>query len=190
MRPQIPLEEILRVWAISPNASVAADTLGISRRTLYYRVEQASPAELRQIYAQLQPEAEMQLSALRKEAVQSLLATEARLADLTRQVDTLCREKDAIERQLAALAREHEALRRELLQCLKAQIHQQMSTGNRADDPYTCLHVTPDAPSEVIEAAYRTLAKIHHPDVGGSDSAMKRLNWAREMIVQRNGRST
>jgi hypothetical protein len=90
----------------------------------------------------------------------------------------------------AALAREHEALRRELLQCLKAQIQPQMSTGNRADDPYTCLHVTPDAPPEVIEAAYRALAKTHHPDVGGSDSAMKRLNWAREMIVQRNGRST
>jgi hypothetical protein len=187
MKPQIPLEQMLRIWVSSPNATVAARILGISRRMLYYRVEHASLAELRQAYAQIQVKAEGQLAALRTEAMRSLLATEARVTDLTRQVDTLCREKDAMERERAALARENEALRRELLQCLKAQIHQQMSTGNRTDAPYTCLHVTPNAPPEVTEAAYRALAKIHHPDVGGSDAVMKRINVARAAILERNG---
>ena len=35
MRPQIPLDHILRVWSTSPSATVAACSLGISQRTLY-----------------------------------------------------------------------------------------------------------------------------------------------------------
>jgi Bacterial regulatory protein, Fis family len=34
----IALSEILRVWSESPSTEAAAQTLGISRRTLYYRV--------------------------------------------------------------------------------------------------------------------------------------------------------
>ena len=40
------------------------------------------------------------------------------------------------------------------------------------------LFVQEDAPLEVIEAAYRTLSKIHHPDRGGSEAQMKLLNEA------------
>lgn len=187
MKGQISLDQILRVWATSPNATVAARFLGISRRTLYYRVKHASLAELRDAFATFQADAEIQLSALRKEAVQSLLATEARLTVLTHQVDTLRLHNEAIALQRAALARENEALRRELLQCLKAQSQQQTSNRARADDPYAILHVNRDAPPEVIEAAYRALAKIHHPDVGGSDAAMKRINVAHAAILERNG---
>jgi hypothetical protein len=188
MRQQIPLEQILRVWVTSPSATVAARNLGISKRMLYYRIEKASLAELRDAFATLQADAELQLAAWRSEAVQSLLATEARLTDLTRQAETLSREKDAIERQRAAWWRENEALRRELLQCQKAQRQQQTSNRARADDPYAILHVNRDAPPEVIEAAHRALAKIYHPDVGGTNAAMQRLNWARDIILRRNGR--
>ncbi len=45
-------------------------------------------------------------------------------------------------------------------------------------DPYKTLHLLPSAPPEVVKAAYRTLAQIHHPDHGGSDETMKRLNEA------------
>jgi len=88
MAPKIPLTQILRVWATSPNASAAADTLGISRRGLYYRIERASLVELRDAFGQVQADAEMQLAEWRKAAVRSLLATEARLTDLAHQGGT------------------------------------------------------------------------------------------------------
>lgn len=40
------------------------------------------------------------------------------------------------------------------------------------------LYVTQDAPQEVIQAAYRALAKLHHPDIGGNADVFKRINAA------------
>ena len=48
------------------------------------------------------------------------------------------------------------------------------------DNPFSTLYVTDDAPLEVIHAAYRALARVHHPDAGGSESEMQRLNDAYE----------
>jgi curved DNA-binding protein CbpA len=48
-------------------------------------------------------------------------------------------------------------------------------------DPYEILQVHQSAVPEVIEAAYRTLARLHHPDRTDdpdADSAMADLNWA------------
>ncbi len=43
---------------------------------------------------------------------------------------------------------------------------------------YRVLQVDPAANSLVIQAAYRVLARIFHPDVEGDDEEMKRLNHA------------
>ena len=48
-------------------------------------------------------------------------------------------------------------------------------------DPYEILQVHTNAQPEVIEAAYRTLARLRHPDRTDdpdADSAMADLNWA------------
>ena len=42
------------------------------------------------------------------------------------------------------------------------------------------LYILPNAPGVVIDAVYRALSKIYHPDVGGSHSAMLKLNAAIE----------
>jgi curved DNA-binding protein CbpA len=47
-----------------------------------------------------------------------------------------------------------------------------------AADPYRILMVSPTADADTIRAAYRTLARTTHPDVGGSTRAMARLNEA------------
>jgi hypothetical protein len=185
MPPHMPLDQLLRVWAASPNAMVAARRLDIFRRTLYDRIDKASLAELCEAFREVQAEAEAQLAAVQTEAAPSLLAAEGRLADLTRQMDTLRREREAIERQRAALARENQALRAEV-QRLALQGLRPMHRRGHTDDPYTVLHVNRNVPHEVIEAAYRALAKLHHPDVGGSGAAMQRLNWARDMLLHRN----
>jgi curved DNA-binding protein CbpA len=48
-------------------------------------------------------------------------------------------------------------------------------------DPYLILQLQPSAVPELVEAAYRTLARLHHPDHNddpGAASAMADLNWA------------
>ena len=43
---------------------------------------------------------------------------------------------------------------------------------------HSVLFVTSDAPSEVIEAAYRALIKKHHPDAGGDTQTAAKINQA------------
>jgi hypothetical protein len=47
---------------------------------------------------------------------------------------------------------------------------------------YRLLYMHPDAPMEVVKAAYRALSRIVHPDLGGSSEKMKALNAAFEAI--------
>jgi len=49
-------------------------------------------------------------------------------------------------------------------------------------DLYKVLQVDPSANPLVIQAAYRALAQIHHPDVSGDAEEMKRLNAAWEVL--------
>lgn len=47
---------------------------------------------------------------------------------------------------------------------------------------YRVLQVDPAANPLVIQAAYRVLAQIFHPDVSGDDAEMKRINAAWEVL--------
>ena len=49
-------------------------------------------------------------------------------------------------------------------------------------DYYRVLQVNPAANPLVIQAAYRVLAQIFHPDVSGDDVDMKRINAAWEVL--------
>lgn len=57
------------------------------------------------------------------------------------------------------------------------------SQGGVRKTPHAVLYVTEDAPAAVVQAAYRALARIHHPDVGGDAEAMKTINAAYERIM-------
>jgi len=50
-------------------------------------------------------------------------------------------------------------------------------------NPYHALHLLPTAPPELVRAAYRLLAKRHHPDGGGSHAAMQELGQAYQRII-------
>ena len=56
--------------------------------------------------------------------------------------------------------------------------HEVMSKAQAAAE----LFLTVDAPPEIVTLVYRTLAKIHHPDHGGSTEKMQRLNAALEVL--------
>ena len=49
---------------------------------------------------------------------------------------------------------------------------------------YKILGVSPSAPWEEIEKAYRRKARIHHPDHGGDDDTMRALNEAYAILKQ------
>jgi curved DNA-binding protein CbpA len=53
-------------------------------------------------------------------------------------------------------------------------------------DEFSELHLLPTAPREVVDAAYRALSRLYHPDQGRADpEAMYRLNDAyREIIAK------
>ena len=49
-------------------------------------------------------------------------------------------------------------------------------------DYYAILQVHPKAEPEVIQAAYRRLAAKYHPDAGGDEEHMKRINEAWDVL--------
>jgi DnaJ-domain-containing protein 1 len=50
-------------------------------------------------------------------------------------------------------------------------------------EPHEVLEVAPDASAAVVKAAYRQKSKEAHGDQGGSTAAMKRLNAAKEAML-------
>ena len=53
---------------------------------------------------------------------------------------------------------------------------------------YKMLGISPSAPWEEIEKAYRRKAKLHHPDHGGDEDAMRALNEAYAQLKAIRGR--
>ena len=57
-----------------------------------------------------------------------------------------------------------------------------------SDDPYEILGVARSAPWEQIVAAHKRLARAWHPDLGGDDEVVRRLNAAFAELRVRRGR--
>jgi hypothetical protein len=59
-------------------------------------------------------------------------------------------------------------------------VHKQAAPTN--DELFAALHLLPTAPPELIKSAYRILAARTHPDHGGSEFEMKKLNLVYEKL--------
>jgi hypothetical protein len=55
----------------------------------------------------------------------------------------------------------------------------------RSDPAFMVLHLRESAPPELIQAAYKTLARLAHPDTGGDTLAMQRINRAYDDLKER-----
>ena len=55
------------------------------------------------------------------------------------------------------------------------------------DSPYAVLGIRQDAPTLVVKAAYRALAKTAHPDAGGTAEQWKKIKEAYEQIMNERG---
>jgi hypothetical protein len=60
----------------------------------------------------------------------------------------------------------------------RRQERQTRATPKVEADPFAALYLLPSAPVEVVRAAYRALAIIHHPDHGGDAERMRAINAA------------
>ena len=58
------------------------------------------------------------------------------------------------------------------------------SASHTPAEAYATLHLLPSAPPEVIKAAYRALAHLHHPDHGGDTQEMQAVNAAYQQLVK------
>lgn len=56
------------------------------------------------------------------------------------------------------------------------------STGQAISEPFRVLHLLPTAPAPVIHAAYKALARLHHPDTGGNTHSMQLINSAYDQL--------
>ena len=54
------------------------------------------------------------------------------------------------------------------------------------DSPHGILGVSRDATWNEIKRSYRTLAKTHHPDVGGDPAAFRRIQAAFEILEDKH----
>ncbi len=54
---------------------------------------------------------------------------------------------------------------------------------NYPQTAHAALHLTPDAPPELVKAAYRCLATLHHPDKGGDTATMQAINAAYRQLA-------
>jgi len=66
-----------------------------------------------------------------------------------------------------------------------------LSSDELKKNPYKILQVSNDAEIEVVEAAYKSLARKYHPDINSapySEDKMKDLNWAREILFDKDKR--
>jgi len=50
---------------------------------------------------------------------------------------------------------------------------------------HAMLYITLDAPKEVVRAAYKALAILHHPDKGGDPAKMSSINQAYDRLKER-----
>ena len=55
-------------------------------------------------------------------------------------------------------------------------------TDDAPPDAYRVLHLRETAPPELVESAFRCLAKLEHPDRGGTDDGMRALTAARDAL--------
>jgi DnaJ-domain-containing protein 1 len=76
-----------------------------------------------------------------------------------------------------------------LIANLRPLVDLEIMTTSELEDPYSVLCVVRTAPFEVIQAAYKALAKKHHPDTGGDTEMMKRINSAFDTIKRLRGQA-
>jgi DnaJ-domain-containing protein 1 len=103
-----------------------------------------------------------------------------------------CDRWDRIEDNIAAIAAHIEALRgqerwgvADMKQAFAGHVALPSPSQSAPEQWWQVLGVRSDASSGEVDRAYRDKMSSAHPDLGGSEAAAQRLNWAREEAKKR-----
>jgi DnaJ-domain-containing protein 1 len=185
---QLSVLSILRAWQTHGGPEGAAHALRVSRRTIFYRLARATKATLKAAFEELLGEQQGVARGLRDD-ITKIQEQIAALQGCTARLEHLEQEYGALEEWNRTLASQNRQLREAVAQAMAARVAAAAhGAGAEGQDPYAVLGVTREAPPEVIEAAFKALAKLHHPDRGRSKKVMQRINQAHDDIRRRLGR--
>lgn len=70
-------------------------------------------------------------------------------------------------------------------ECPRRSRRQARPPANSGGSHFRVLHLRETAPPELVDAAFRCLAKMHHPDKGGDPGTMRELTAARDALSRR-----
>lgn len=170
MGGNVSLEDILESLAEHWNAEEAAKALGLSRRTLFYRLQQASKEAIGQAYR-----------GCLKRLMDKYLVMKNRLEVREWEINRLRADNEALARRNAQLQQAIDLWK--TMDQLNKLFPNTPGNGN----PFKVLSLSEDAPKEVVDAVWKALAWRHHPDVGGNAELMKKINVARDSIYRMRG---
>lgn len=171
----ISLEDILESLGEHWNAEEVSKALGISRRTLFYRIQQASKEDLYQACRKC-------LKRLKDQDGVMKIRLETREWEINQ-----------LRAEIEALTRRNVQLQQEVSSWKTLdQFNKLLSSAPGAGislngNPFKVLNLSEDAPKEVVDAVWKALSKKYHPDVGGDTEQMKKVNGARDEIYQMRG---
>lgn len=110
---------------------------------------------------------------LEESATARLAAREAALRDRERELESVAAVLDVRKRMLD---------QREAKVVIREKLVRMALDRNTSGGPYDTLYLLPSAPLPVMEAVYRALVKLYHPDAGGDTQKMARINAAWDQI--------
>lgn len=106
--------------------------------------------------------------------------------DIKRQIPSDFREYDPSHKQwIVSVAFEDELTKLCKRHYSDVRVIKESASSTAIPEHYRTLYVLPDAPDEVVQAAYRALVRMHHPDVSNdpdSTATMQRINEAYELV--------
>lgn len=94
---------------------------------------------------------------------------------------------EVTQEELAEMRQELEASRGEVafLMDFVQRLREEREQAPFTHPDFSTLHLLPDAPIEVIDAVYKALVKLHHPDRGGDTRRMQAVNAAVDSVRKR-----
>lgn len=119
-----------------------------------------------------------------KELSELLVNKDEKIDKLEFKLRNLESDSESLKSKLAILKKEYNHLYEE--NSVLKDIISRLDTNSYQETEFSSLFLSKKAPKEIVDIVFKTLSKLYHPDLGGSDEQMKSINLARDKFYQEN----
>lgn len=119
-----------------------------------------------------------------KELSELLINKDEKIDKLESKLHLLESSSEETKFELAQLKKEYNQLYKE--NSILKDIISKLDTTTFINSSSNPLFLFKEAPKDVVDSVFKTLSKLYHPDLGGSDEKMKSINLARDKFYQEN----